>query len=276
MRPGPVGHPARRGERCALPSVGASPDTRRNHVHRTHRDRDHRSRPGRPVHGVPPDEAGPRLRRPGQQRPDRRQLAPALGHPAALQPGEVRRAPRHAVPGRPLDVPPEGRGRRLPRELRTGVRPAGADEHQGRRPGTADRRGLRASHRRQHDHLRQRGRGDRHLRAGAKHPGLRPPARPDGPPAALERVPPPRRPPARTRPGGGCLALRHGHRLRGRADQPGHAVRAGPRPAAVQARAASGEVHLPGGRLRVAARPHPAYPDRDARSSTRCGRTGGR
>ena len=185
MRPEPVGHPARRGERCAPPSVAASPDTRRNHVHRTHRNRDHRSRPGRPVHRVPPDEAGPRLRRPGQQQPDRRQLAPALGHPAALQPGEVRRPPRHALPGRPLDVPPEGRGRRLPRELRTGVRPAGADEHQCRRPGTAARRGLRTAHRRQHNHLRQRGRGDRHLRADAKHPGLRPPARPNGPPAAL-------------------------------------------------------------------------------------------
>ena len=65
--------------------------------------------------------------------------------------------------------------------------------------------------------------------------------RPDDPPAALERVPPARPPPARTGSGGRRLALRHGHRLRGRADQPGHAVRAGPRPDAVPARAASGE-----------------------------------
>ncbi len=42
---------------------------------------------------------------------------------------------------------------------------------------------------------------------------------------------------------------------------PRHAVRTGPRPAAVQARAEKGEVHLPGGRLRVAAHSHPAHPD---------------
>ena len=51
-------------------------------------------------------------------------------------------------------------------------------------------------------------------------PGLRRRARPDDPADALERVPPPRRAPARPGAGGGRLPLGHGHRLRGAQTHP--------------------------------------------------------
>ena len=145
---GIAGHPARREERCALPSVGASPDTRRNHVHRAHRDRDHRSRPGRPVHGVPPQEAGPRLRRPGQQRPGRRQLARHWDTLRLYSPAKYDGLPGMPFPADPWTFPQKDEVAAFLESLRAEVRPAGADEHPGRRPGTAVRRRVRGAHRR--------------------------------------------------------------------------------------------------------------------------------
>ena len=126
----------------------------------------------------------------------------------------------------------------------------------------ASRRRLRRHHRRGHDHLRQRRGGHRHVRPDPVGPGLRRRPRPRHQAAALQRVPPPR--PARPghRPRRRRLALRHGHRLRGRA-----------RPATrsscgrdcgqipVPPRVPAGARGAPGDRLHVPARAHPAYAD---------------
>ena len=83
------------------------------------------------------------------ERAGRRQLAAAVGHAAAVHAGEVRRAARPAVPGGPLALPAEGRGRRLPRAVRAALRPSGADEHPGRPArGAAGRRVPRDARRR--------------------------------------------------------------------------------------------------------------------------------
>ena len=55
-------------------------------THNTHRDRHHRRRPGRTIHRLPPPAAGPRVRDPRRRRPDRRPVAPAVGHAASSTP----------------------------------------------------------------------------------------------------------------------------------------------------------------------------------------------
>ena len=86
------------------------------HDHPAHRDADHRRRPGRPLHRLPPAAARAPLPDRRRQRAHRRQLATAVGHPEALQPGQVRRPARAAFPAAAVVVPRQGRGRRLPRE----------------------------------------------------------------------------------------------------------------------------------------------------------------
>ena len=144
-------------------------------------------------------------------------------------------------PADPWHFPQQGRGRRLPRELRAEVRPAGAHEHPGRALEQRGRRHLRGPHRRRLDHLRQRGRGDRH--------------------ASVSRRTSRTSPTSSTRRSGSCTrastsapddlqpgpvlvvgASHSGQDIAYEAahDQPGHPVRPRPRPAPVQARAAAG------------------------------------
>ena len=132
-------------------------------------------------------------------------------------------------------------------------------------PGAAARRrAIVATHRRRHDQLRQRGRGDRHLRADAEHPGLRQSTstRRSGncTPASTAARPPP----ARTGAGRGRLALGHGHRLRGRRRRNPTILCGRDRGQIPSGQSSSSvaRVIFPVVDLHVAARPHPADADR--------------
>ena len=187
--------------------------------HHGHRHGDHRRRPGRPVDGLLPAEAWHPLRHHRCEHPRRRQLAPAVGQPQALLARARGRATRTSVPRAPLDLPGQGLRRRLPRDLRTHLQPAGAPRDTSAGAGRRGGRLLR------HDgsgtvHLPQRRRRHGHLRSYAERARRRGRARPRHPPAALERVPPTR--PDQRRPGarGGRQPLRLRHRLRAGRDPP--------------------------------------------------------
>ena len=105
----------------------------------------------------------------------RRQLAAAVGQPAALHPGQVRRPARHAVPRRrrgrsrartrsPTTSRPTPPASSLPVRLGTRV---------DRLAAAADGDGFVVSTDAGRIALRQRRRRDRHLRADAEHPRLR-------------------------------------------------------------------------------------------------------
>ena len=81
------------------------------------RDRDRRE-PGRPRRGLPPAAARAAVRDPRCQRARRRRVAVAMGLPAAVHAGPLRRPAGDAVPGRPACLPDQGPGGRLPRGLR--------------------------------------------------------------------------------------------------------------------------------------------------------------
>src|SRR5215203_3961235 len=119
-------------------SDGAPSSTGGFHDDRTRRDSNHRSRPGRPSHCIPPAAGRTFLPDPGQQRQSRRQLARPVGVPAPLLACTVRRTAGPAVPESAMVLSHQGRGRRLPVDIRKTVQTPRAHTQQSR---PAPRRG---------------------------------------------------------------------------------------------------------------------------------------
>ena len=111
------------------------------HERRADRHDRHRGRTGRPVGRLPPRQARRAVRHPRCRRADRRPLAGPLGLAPALQPGPLRLAPGHALPGAVVPLADRSRDGRLPRGVRPTVRPA-RPEWDARRSRRADRRRL--------------------------------------------------------------------------------------------------------------------------------------
>ena len=123
------------------------------------RDGDRGRRPGRPFGRLPPEARGPVVRDPRRERPDRRQLARALGFAEALLARIARQPPRHAVPRATHCLSDERRDGGLPRGVRGSVRAARANGDlrgglvQGRQPlpGERPRGRVRSGQRRRRD-----------------------------------------------------------------------------------------------------------------------------
>ena len=173
------------------------------------------------------------VRDPRRRRARRRPVAPAVGHPAALLPREVRRPARPAVPRRPAGPSP-ARTRwpttssSTPRTTTSRCGSASASRRSTPRPdggftvATRPTGGPAPATTSWWPPAPSAGR--------PSIPDFAARARPRDPAAALERVPPPGPAPRRAGAGRRRLALGHRHRLRGRADPPDHPGRPRLRP----------------------------------------------
>ena len=147
------------------------------------------------------------------------------------------------VPGRrPVALPGQGRGRRLPGGVRAALGSAGADEHSGGDAGARPRRRLPrdpGSGRGEHDQLQPGGDRYRDLRPHPVGSGRGGRSRSRHRATALQRVPAAGSAAQRAGARGGGLALRQGRRLRRRPDPRDDPLRPRPRRARRPARVTS-------------------------------------
>ena len=246
--------------------------------HPAHRDPHHRRRPGRPLHRLPPAAARAALPRSSTATSASATTGASSGTPCgSTAPPSTTACP--ACRSRPR----RGRSRARTRSpttsrVRAALRPAGADEHprraaRGRAPAAASPRASARTPITCDNVVVATGTFGRTPNV----PDFAARPRPVDPAAALQRVPPTR--PARAT--GRCSSSAPPTRA---ATSPTRPPSTGPRPwsAATAGRSRSAgssralRVRVPGARVRVAPRPHPAYADRPqgdgARSATTAAR----